>query len=161
MNTAAHTLTPEAASPVLGLRLAHLKSRFPSPWELYSLLVLAGAAVFIPASYLTTWMPEVHSPLRYSGLACPLCGGTRAVTALCTGQFALAFKYNPLAVGVFAVFLWAMFSWFFMVLPFKRRVEIVAPRKVIALLWTLVGLLFLLNWVYVLWAGMYEVPLKF
>lgn len=80
--------------------IAAVEKRLPSPWELYSLVILIGAAVYIPLSYLVPSFPEIHSPLRYTGAACPLCGGTRAVTALFTGQVVLAFRYNPLAIAV-------------------------------------------------------------
>ncbi|MCB9933234.1 MAG: DUF2752 domain-containing protein [Planctomycetes bacterium] len=132
----------------------------PSPWELYSLVLLAGAAVYIPLSYLV-WTPPLESPLRFVGLACPLCGGTRAVTALCTGQFELAVKYNPFALVVFALLVWGAFSYLALVLPFKRRVVLEAGKAQIAAFWSLAGLALIANWAYVLWAGMYQVPLKF
>lgn len=151
---------PERGSFALPrLRIDKPESRFPSPWELYSLVILAGAAVWIPLSYFTTWLPELHSPLRLGGFACPLCGGTRAVTAFSTGQFALAFQYNPLAVGVFLLFLFAMFNWFVLVVPFKRRIVLDTTPTQTRILWLLVGLIFIANWGYVLWAGMYDVPL--
>lgn len=141
------------------LRIDQPESRFPSPWELYSLIVLIGAAVWIPLSYFTTWLPELHSPLRYSGFACPLCGGTRAVTAFSTGQFALAMQYNPLAVAVFLLFLFAMLNFFVLVVPFKRRIVVDMTPTQVRIMWSLVGLAFVANWGYVLWAGMYEKPL--
>lgn len=141
------------------VRIDQPANRFPSPWELYSLIVLVGAAVYIPLSYFTTWFPEIHSPMRYSGAACPLCGGTRAVTALVTGQFVLAFRYNPLAVFVFAAFLFAMFNWFALVVPFRRRIVFEFSPLQVKVLWILFGVSLLANWAYVLWAGMYDVPL--
>ncbi|MBZ0135745.1 MAG: DUF2752 domain-containing protein [Planctomycetes bacterium] len=141
------------------VRIDQPESRFPSPWELYSLIVLIGAAIYIPASYFISWFPPLHSPLRYSGIACPLCGGTRAVTALVTGQVVLALKYNPLAVAVFLAFLFAMFNFFVLVVPFRKRIVFVLTTWQITLLWVLVGLAFAANWAYVLWAGMYDQPL--
>ena len=123
------------------------------------MIVLLGAAVWVPLSYFTTFLPELHSPLRYSGIACPLCGGTRAVTAFVTGQIPLALHYNPLAVAVFLLFLLAMFNFFFLVVPFKRRVVVDMTPTQTRVMWVLVGLAFLANWAYVLWAGMYETPL--
>ena len=64
-------------------KVAKLQKRVPSPWEAYSLTILLGAAIYIPLSYMVDWLPDLKSPLRYMGGACPLCGGTRAVTALC------------------------------------------------------------------------------
>jgi hypothetical protein len=141
------------------VRIDQPESRFPSPWELYSLVVLVGAAIYIPLSYLTQWLPELHSPTRYLGYACPLCGGTRAVTAFVTGQFMLALHYNPLAIAVFLLFLFAMFNFWFLVVPFKRRIVFDTTPAQTRLLWILVALAFAANWVYVLWAGMYDKPL--
>ena len=142
------------------LRVAQVEKRWPSPWEAYSLVVLLGAAVYIPLSYMTNWMPSLHSPLRYSGSACPLCGGTRAVTALMTGQLALAVKYNPLALVIFALFIWSLISYVFLVLPFKRRVVVETTKSQRRVVWTVVILAFVANWAYVFHAGMYNVPLE-
>lgn len=140
------------------LRVAKLENRYPSPWEAYSLLLLIGAAIYIPLSYASV-LPPLHSPLRYLGVACPLCGGTRAVTALATGQFLLAVKYNPFALLMFALLVWGAISFFFLVVPLKRRVVIDATKAQVATFWTCVGIGILANWAYVLWAGMYDVPL--
>ncbi|MCZ7607290.1 MAG: DUF2752 domain-containing protein [Planctomycetota bacterium] len=160
MDTALGVHVERAPRTRIRLRVAPVENRLPSPWELYSLVLLVGAAVYIPLSYIT-WVPPVESPLRYTGLACPLCGGTRAVTALCTGQFGLALRYNPLALVVFALLVWGAISWLFMVLPFRKRVSIEASRGQIALFWVLAGIALVGNWAYVLWAGMYQVPLRF
>lgn len=142
------------------VRIDQPANRFPSPWELYALLLLVGAAIYIPMSYAYTWMPAVHSPLRYTGFACPLCGGTRAVTALALGDFALAVRYNPLALVVLAFLLWGAFSWCFMVLPFRRRIVVEGSKRAGRVFWLVVAAAFLANWVYVAWARMYEVPLN-
>lgn len=160
METALGMQAQQPSQPRIRLRVAPAESRMPSPWELYSLVLLVGAAVYIPLSYMMP-MPSVESPLRYTGLACPLCGGTRAVTALCTGQLELAVKYNPLALVVFALLVWGAISWLFMVLPFRKRVSLEASRGQIALFWVLAGIALVGNWAYVLWAGMYQVPLRF
>lgn len=141
------------------LYVANLEKRFPSPWEMYSLFLLIGAAIYIPLSYVM-WTPPVESPLRYLGYACPLCGGTRAVTALCTGQFLLAVKYNPFALMVFVFLVWGAISYLFLVIPFKKRVVLEASKRQIALFWVLMACIMIANWGYVLWSGMYKVPLK-
>ena len=142
------------------IRVAQLEKRTPSPWELYSLFLLVGAAIFIPLSYMG-WLPPMHSPLRYLGFACPLCGGTRAVTAFATGQFLLGLRYNPFALLVFFMLAWGAISFFFLVVPMKKRVVVDATKSQIALFWSVVGLALIANWAYVLWAGMYNVPLEF
>jgi hypothetical protein len=146
--------------PPMRVLLDKPANRFPSPWELYALLLLAGAAVYIPLSYAVDWMPAIHSPLRYTGFACPLCGGTRAVTALMLGRYELAVRYNPLALVVFALLVWGALSWLFMVLPFKRRLVIDGSKNLRRAFWFAVAAVFVANWVYVAIAKMYEVPLN-
>lgn len=141
------------------IAVAPVRKRVPSPWELYSLIILLGAAIYIPLSYLVPGVPEIHSPLRYAGTACPLCGGTRAVTALFTGQVALAFRYNPLAIGLLLALLWGAFSYLAMVLPFQKRVEFSTTVRERVVLWSLFVLALVANWAYILWSGMFEVPL--
>jgi hypothetical protein len=139
--------------------LATVEKRYPSPWELYALILLIGAAVYIPLSYLLPWMPAIHSPLRYTGFACPLCGGTRAVTALFTGQFVLALRYNPLALVFLALLLWWAFTYLAMVVPFRRRVTLSGSRRERVAFWVLVVAALLANWAWVLYTGMYLQPL--
>lgn len=142
------------------MKVAKLEKRWPSPWEAYSLTILLGAAIYIPLSYTVNWLPPLHSPLRYAGAACPLCGGTRAVTALMTGQVLLALKYNPLAIAVFLLFVWSLISYLFIVIPFRRRIVIEVNKPQRRVFWALVLLAFFANWGYVFYAGMYEVPLE-
>lgn len=40
---------------------------------------------------------DVHGPLHYAGIMDPLCGGTRSVHSLMSGDFAMAWRYNPIA----------------------------------------------------------------
>jgi len=141
------------------LRLDSPRTRTPSPWELYSLLVLVVAAVLIPLSYVYP-LPEIHSPLRYTGFACPLCGGTRSVTALFVGEVALAFRYNPLAPFILVIFVYSAASWTLLVLPFRRRIVADMSRNQRTAFWLLVAALLVANWVYVAWAQMYKVPLE-
>ena len=141
------------------LKVAKLQKRVPSPWEAYSLTILLGAAIYIPLSYMVDWLPDLKSPLRYMGGACPLCGGTRAVTALVTGRVLLAVKYNPLALVIFALFIWSMISYLFIVVPFKRRIVLVVTKKQRRVFWLVVLMAFFANWAYVFYAGMYKVPL--
>jgi len=135
------------------------RRRWPGTFEAYSIFVLAGAAVYIPLSYVSSSVEVPTSVLRIFGAACPLCGGTRAVTAFCLGRFETALIYNPLAIAIFLLMAYSALSYFFMVLPFgKRPVLLTTPREGF-LLKSLVIAAFLANWVYVLYAGMYRVPL--
>ncbi len=141
------------------LRVTMAANRAPSPWELYSLVLLVGAAVYIPLAYAVDWLPELHSPLRYVGMACPLCGGTRAVTAAALGRVGTALMYNPLALLVLLLLLWGAFSYLFLVLPRRRRVVLETTRRERIALWAIALALLLANWAWVLWSGMYEEPL--
>lgn len=47
-----------------------------------------------------------------------------------------------------------------MVLPFGKRVEFKTTRIERVMLWTALVLALAANWAYVLWSGMFEVPLE-
>ncbi len=150
------------ASPIIAgvrVRIDRPEKRTPSVWELYSLVLLTGAAIYIPLSYVLPWLPPVHSPLRYAGFACPLCGGTRAVTALALGRFELAVLYNPFALAVLVFLLWGALGYLFMVVPFKRRVVFEGSKGERRAFWFGVFVLALANWGWVYMSGMYEKPL--
>jgi hypothetical protein len=128
-------------------------------WEGYSLMVLLGAAVYFPFWLGGVIELPLESPLRWFGFACPLCGGSRAVGSLVLGHVQTAVQYNPLALVLFAAMLWGAFSYFFLVLPFRRRVQLDASKPQTRALWIAIALVFIANWVYVLYAGMYRVPM--
>lgn len=84
---------------------------------------------------------------RMTGYPCPTCGGTRATFALARGDVFGALTLNPLVtVGV------PVFAWWLAFVAITGR----APRRLDThsrRLWTVVGGLFLANWVYLLAAG--------
>lgn len=43
---------------------------------------------------------DLHGPLHHLGIMDPLCGGTRAARYAAHGQWALAWRYNPLGIVV-------------------------------------------------------------
>lgn len=61
--------------------------------ELATFGLLAGAAMVLFG------LPpiDVHGPLHYAGIMDPLCGGTRSVHSLMSGDFSMAWRYNPIA----------------------------------------------------------------
>lgn len=135
--------------------------RRPGVWEAYSLFVLACGAVYVPWTIIRGGGFDLPtSMLRYFGAACPLCGGTRAVTAFCLGRFETALIYNPLALAIFLLMVYAAISYLFVVLPFGRRPVLYTTARESVLLKGLIVAAFLANWVYVLYAGMYRVPLE-
>jgi hypothetical protein len=132
--------------------------RLPGMFEAFSIFTLASAAVLIPLA-LATDVPVGTSPLRFLGLACPLCGGTRAVTAFCLGRLETAILYNPLALVIFVSMVYSSLSYLFFVLPTGRRLVLMTTRGEARALTALLATCFAANWGYVLWAGMYRVPL--
>jgi RsiW-degrading membrane proteinase PrsW (M82 family) len=141
------------------IQLARLESRKPTVWELYSLVLLVGAGVYIPLSYALN-LHILHSPLRFTGFACPLCGGTRAVTSLALGRIPEAVAYNPLALLVLVFLVGGALSWLTMVLPFRRRLVWHASRGARVTFWVVVATALVANWIYVAVSGMYLKPLE-
>lgn len=43
---------------------------------------------------------DLHGPLHHWGIMDPLCGGTRAAMYTARGEWALAWRYNPLGIVV-------------------------------------------------------------
>ena len=139
--------------------LAKNVSRAPTPWELYSLIVVGGAAVYIPF-FMLRGLHLPSSPTRELwNFPCPLCGGTRSVASLMLGRLDVAFQYNPLAPLVLAVLVLTVAHYLLLVLPAGRRVVLQATPPQRKVLIALLVLVFVANWAYVLVARMYDVPL--
>lgn len=144
---------------IMKLYLDRPRHRLPGMWESFSLAILIGAAVLIPLSMHA----NVHVPtsfLRFFGGACPLCGGTRAVTALCMGHFDVALQYNPLALFIFGAMLYGALTYLFVTLPFGRRLLLYTSDGEARFIKAFILLALAANWAYVLYAGMYQVPLQ-
>lgn len=140
--------------------LAKNVSRAPTPWELYSLIVVGGAAVYIPF-FMLRGLHLPSSPTRELwNFPCPLCGGTRSVASLMLGRLDVAFQYNPLAPLVLAVLVLTVAHYLLLVLPAGRRVVLQATPPQRKVLIALLVLVFVANWAYVLVARMYDVPLR-
>jgi hypothetical protein len=104
----------------------------PARWQAVALLAAAASIVAV----LIAFPPAAHAfypfcPLRkWAGLACPLCGMTRAVAALLAGRFAEAVHHNvlvvavvPFALAAFAKALYAALRW--------NRWTILIPARVV------------------------------
>jgi len=101
-------------------------------------LVLLGYALNVTVCPLRRW----------TGIPCPLCGGTRAVVALLTGRFADAFHIHPL-VTVAAMLGVALFGVLSLCALFGRRVPRLALSHVERIIATLLlALLFLAQWLF-------------
>ena len=62
----------------------------------FAALLVAGAAAFLAFKPASLKLPSCTFR-RITGLYCPGCGSTRALTRLVHGDVAGAFRYNPLA----------------------------------------------------------------
>lgn len=88
-----------------------------------------------------------------TGMACPLCGGTRAATSLANLDFAHAFSFNPLA-AVSLLMATAGMVWGCVAPSAWERVQAVISRKFSRRQITLGFLIVvLLNWAYLVWVG--------
>lgn len=134
--------------------------RTPSATETACLAILAGGAALVPLQH------ALHSEVSFcpmhaiTTLPCPLCGGTRAVTALVHGDLSLAVSYNPLALAIFAGMLAAVLWYLLLVLPWRARPVLLMHRWERRAATALFVVAFIANWVYVFTAGMYKVPLR-
>ncbi len=111
---------------------------------------IAAATLFAAAVFLAWWANRsldakiTVCPLKLTaGLPCPFCGGTTATFHLATGEFAAAFRSNPLVAAAIPLFA----AWSLLWLGFGMR--IVTPLSA----WAVTGLFLLLlalNWVWIL-----------
>lgn len=68
----------------------------------YRLVTGVALLGFVTAVALVVFgLPAVdfHPPLHYLGIMDPLCGGTRAARFTASGDFAQAWRYNPLGIA--------------------------------------------------------------
>lgn len=84
---------------------------------------------------------------RFTGLPCPLCGGTRAALALLQGHLAQAIELNPLTV---ALYLLGPLALGLLYGPLRRCQPRLWRSK---LLWVAVGLIVVANWCYLIRVG--------
>ncbi len=69
------------------------------PTDSHSPLTWAAGGLAVVSVAIAVWgLPpvDVHGPLHRFGVMDPLCGGTRAAHFALTGQWAVAWYYNPL-----------------------------------------------------------------
>ncbi|MFA6044999.1 MAG: DUF2752 domain-containing protein [Phycisphaerales bacterium] len=92
-----------------------------------------------------TGRPVIICPLRrYTGIPCPICGGTRAFVSLATLHPLEALAFNPLvAIGLVIVPIWA-------IRRKSRGLRLIDWHPSWRVL-TLLGVLVAANWAYVLW----------
>ena len=77
------------------------------------------------ASYITLWPCLIF---EFTGIACPGCGGTRAVCSILTLRFFDAVQYN-LAVFILFFYLAAVYAYcFYKVIRFNRFIKLKTPH---------------------------------
>jgi hypothetical protein len=107
---------------------------------LLCLLALAGAAT----AYLCIQFGFAYQCmlLKLTGIPCPFCGGTRALSALAIGDFTAALRWNPLATfGFVSVLVSALVS-----LIRGRHLRFSQSR----IQWIVLGIIISLNWLYLI-----------
>lgn len=89
---------------------------------------------------------------EFTGYPCPTCGTTRLILSLYNLDIVSAFKFNPF-MFLFGVILglWTLTGFFPIFLKKKLVFEISVKEKKILVI--VVTILFLLNWAYLVWAG--------
>ncbi len=115
-------------------------------------LLVTGSAAVLGFSWLALGLPWPTCSFRaLTGWPCVTCGATRGALAFLHGEFAEAWRFNPLVfLGICAVIVFDLYA--LVVLTTRsRRVRVSLPRagarKVVVAIVLLVGLA---NWLYVL-----------
>lgn len=80
-----------------------------------NIMYILGAILFFliiilaPLYYLDIFIPSKYLPPCFfhavTGLSCPGCGSTRAVTALFNGHFIESLKFNPIIIYFFIIYI--------------------------------------------------------
>jgi hypothetical protein len=124
-------------------------SRRP-PWPLWAVLVVL---VWSALGLMLVWLSaHFHRPVQLclvkhvTGVPCPTCGFTRGALSLLGGHAAQAWLYNPLLYSVLALFF--AVTTFRIVSARSLRINLTGKERSAA--WILAGVLFLLNWAYVI-----------
>ena len=102
-------MTARATSNPTSIQRAwvHLTWKQRDQHRLITAVALVGAVVAVAMAVVGLPPIDLHGPFHRFGIMDPLCGGTRAARFTTQGEWALAWKYNPLGIvtvlGAFAV----------------------------------------------------------
>lgn len=97
----------------------------------------AGAGFLAARLWPDLALRAAHCPLRsMTGLPCPTCGGTHAVTALARGDLGTAWTANPaVPLGLALLGVWMIWAVAATLLPAWRREIVLGPREKKAARW--------------------------
>lgn len=126
--------------------------RLPNAFELYSLLLGAGALWYVPRAL------QQAAPPGEPGFVGPFKGGTRAIGCLLRGDIVEAVTYNPLAILLAALLLAGIARWLLIVLPLGRRPLMQLNRRGRWVAPVLVLLVFVAGWAYVVLSESWRRP---
>jgi hypothetical protein len=133
--------SPQNVPHPLGLRLAEVDR---VPRTLHVAILAAWSALILATAWLapTTTLCRLKA---WTGVPCPLCGGTRATFALARGDVGEALTLNPLAIALLVTF--AVILGLRILLG--RAVHVEASPLVRRVLWSVALALVVANWAYV------------
>jgi hypothetical protein len=124
-------------------------SRRP-PWPLWAvLIVLVWSGFGLALVWLSAFFSQPAQLClvkHLTGVACPTCGFTRGALSLLGGHPAQAWLYNPLLYSVLALFFGA--TAFRIISARSLRINLTGIER--SAVWILAGLLFFVNWAYVI-----------
>jgi len=124
-------------------------SRRP-PWPLWAVLIVLVWSVFgLALVWLSAhfhWPVQLCLVKRFTGVACPTCGFTRGAISLIHGHISRAWLYNPLLYSVLALFFAA--TAVRIISAHSLRINLTGKERSAA--WTMAGVLFFVNWAYVI-----------
>ncbi|MCP4221536.1 MAG: DUF2752 domain-containing protein [bacterium] len=103
--------------------------------------------------HLQNRMPLMRCPFKaFTGIPCPTCGSTRLVQGIFSADLPTAFAFNPLLfLTGFALIAWVVYG--VTMLFYRRRLQLVlSPKEGLVFRLGIVAV-FLVNWVYLIAAG--------
>jgi hypothetical protein len=132
----------------MNIEIIHV-SRRPQ-WPLWAVLIVLVWSIF---GLVLVWLgAHLHQPVQLclikhlTGISCPTCGFTRGTISLMHGHPAQAWLYNPLLYSVLALFFAA--TAVRIISARSLRINLTGIERSAA--WILAGVLFFINWVYVI-----------
>lgn len=116
-------------------------------------LVAGSGVFFVYILYHFNRLPHLPCVFKViTGYPCPTCGSTRIVSSLINLDIVSAFGWNPLLfLGSIAFIAWGFYG--FYMLFSGRKIQVTLTKKEGLLLRLGLVTLFILNWIYLLAAG--------